>query len=201
MSMITGRNAPLSQTNNPTELSPSLVRFKHIALALVLSVVFFLIFCFIALHAYIAWVLSNPTVAPLYSNPKLAKDMNYENITFHSIDGKRELDGWYIPAKDSTRTIVLSHGYGANREETWVPMYDIAHYAHNMNFNVLMFDYGFASQTSAQRRQAARKSAGSFWARSSKRSSAVRSRLSYGASRWGPEPRFRQALTPRMWTP
>ncbi|MGG1876359.1 MULTISPECIES: alpha/beta hydrolase [Paenibacillus] len=148
MSMITGRNAPLSQTNNPTELSPSLVRFKHIALALVLSVVFFLIFCFIALHAYIAWVLSNPTVAPLYSNPKLAKDMNYENITFHSIDGKRELDGWYIPAKDSTRTIVLSHGYGANREETWVPMYDIAHYAHNMNFNVLMFDYGFASQTS-----------------------------------------------------
>lgn len=91
MSMITGRNAPLSQTNNPTELSPSLVRFKHIALALVLSVVFFLIFCFIALHAYIAWVLSNPTVAPLYSNPKLAKDMNYENITFHSIDGKR---GW-----------------------------------------------------------------------------------------------------------
>ncbi len=151
MSTTTGSNAPLSQLNDtPAELSTGLVRFKHIILALLLSVVFFLVFCFIALHAYIAWVLSNPTVAPLYSNPKLAKDMNYENVTFHSIDGKRNINGWYIPAENSSKTIVLSHGYGANREETWVPMYDIAHYAHNMNFNVLMFDYGFASQTSKE---------------------------------------------------
>ncbi|MEK4976465.1 alpha/beta fold hydrolase [Bacillus sp. FSL K6-6540] len=151
MSTTTGSNAPLSQLNDaPTELSTGLVRLKHIILALLLSVVFFLVFCFIALHAYIAWVLSNPTVAPLYSNPKLAKDMNYENVTFHSIDGKRNINGWYIPAENSSKTIVLSHGYGANREETWVPMYDIAHYAHNMNFNVLMFDYGFASQTSKE---------------------------------------------------
>ncbi|GIO94602.1 alpha/beta fold hydrolase [Paenibacillus lactis] len=151
MSMVTGRNAPLSQVNDaPAELSTGLVRFKHILLALILSVVFFLIFCFIALHAYIAWVLSNPTVAPLYSNPKLAKEMDYESVTFHSIDGKRNMNGWYIPADHSDKTIVLSHGYGANREETWVPMYDIAHYAHSMNYNVLMFDYGFASQTSKE---------------------------------------------------
>ena len=83
--------------------------------------------------------------------------MNYENVTFHSIDGKRNINGWYIPAENSSKTIVLSHGYGANREETWVPMYDIAHYAHNMNFNVLMFDYGFASQTSKEVATGARK--------------------------------------------
>lgn len=151
MSMVTGNNAPISQLNDtPTGLSTRMIRFKHILLALILSVVFFLIFCFIALHAYIAWVLSNPTVAPLYSNPKLAKEMEYENVLFHSIDGKQNLNGWYIPAENSTRTIVLSHGYGANREETWIPMYDLAHYAHNLNFNVLMFDYGFASQTSKE---------------------------------------------------
>ncbi|MFC7680649.1 alpha/beta hydrolase [Paenibacillus sp. GCM10028914] len=136
--------------DTPTGLSARMIRFRHILLALILSVVFFLVFCFIALHAYIAWVLSNPTVAPLYSNPKLAKEMEYENVLFHSIDGKQTLSGWYIPAQSSTRTIVLSHGYGANREETWIPMYDLAHYAHNLNFNVLMFDYGFASQTSKE---------------------------------------------------
>lgn len=151
MSMITGNNAPLSQLNDtPTRLSARMIRFRHILLALILSVVFFLIFCFIALHAYIAWVLSNPSVAPLYSNPKLAKGVEYENVLFHSIDGKQTLSGWYIPATDSSRTIVLSHGYGANREETWIPMYDLAHYAHNLDFNVLMFDYGFASQTSKE---------------------------------------------------
>ncbi|KKO50871.1 alpha/beta hydrolase [Paenibacillus sp. DMB20] len=149
--MITGSNAPLSQINDtPAKLSTRMIRLKHILLALLLSVVFFLIFCFIALHGYIAWVLSNPTVAPLYSNPKLAKDMEYESVLFPSADGKQTIEGWYIPSGSSARTIVLSHGYGANREETWIPMYDLAHYAHNMNFNVLMFDYGFASQTSKE---------------------------------------------------
>ena len=153
MNAANGNHAPIPQMEeHPNELNARMIRFKHIVLALLLSVVFFLVFCFVALHGYIAWVLSNPTVAPLYSNPKLAKDMDYESVRFPSINGKQMLSGWYIPADDGTsnRTIVLSHGYGANREETWIPMYDIAHYAHNMNFNVLMFDYGFASQTSKE---------------------------------------------------
>ncbi|GAB6992293.1 alpha/beta hydrolase [Paenibacillus pini] len=137
---------PLSST--PIPLSPRLIRFKHIVVALLLSILFFLLFCFIALHAYIAWVLSNPTVAPLYSNPMQAKSMKYEDITFPALDGSRMMQGWYIPSPGSSKTIVFSHGYGANREETWIPMYDLAHFAHRLNFNVVMFDYGFASQNS-----------------------------------------------------
>lgn len=131
-------------------LSTRLIRFKHILIALVMSVIFFLLFCFIALHGFIAWVLSNPTVAPLYSNPQLAKGMKYEDITFLAIDGSRKMHGWYIPAEGSDKTIVFSHGYGANREEAWIPMYDLAHYAHRLNFNVVMFDYGFAAQNSKE---------------------------------------------------
>lgn len=129
------------------KLSLRMIRVKHIIVALLLSVFFFFVFCFIALHGYIAWVLSNPTVAPLYSNPSLAKGLDYEDITFPALDGSRIMQGWYIPSKGSAKTIVFSHGYGANREETWVPMYDLAHYAHSLNFNVVMFDYGFASKT------------------------------------------------------
>ncbi|AOZ94635.1 alpha/beta hydrolase [Paenibacillus crassostreae] len=132
--------------NLPEAISPPFIRVKHIIVALILSAIFFLVFCFIALHGYIAWVLSNPTVAPLYSNPLDAKSMNYENVTFPALDGSRMMHGWYIPAEGSTRTIVFSHGYGANREESWVPMYDLAHYAHKLNYNIVMFDYGFAAQ-------------------------------------------------------
>lgn len=45
----------------------------------------------------------------------------------------------------SNRTVVFSHGYGANREETWVPMYDLAELLHGLHYNVFMFDYGYAS--------------------------------------------------------
>lgn len=141
------RNPKNHNSDDLHSISLRTINAKHIIVALLLSVFFFFIFCFISLHAYIAWVLSNPTVAPLYSNPSLAKGLKYEDVTFRALDGSRTMQGWYIPVEGATKTIVFSHGYGANREETWVPMYDLAHYAHRLNFNVVMFDYGFASQT------------------------------------------------------
>lgn len=126
------------------------ISIKHVIVAFLLSVLFFLLFCFVSLHGYIAWVLSNPTVAPLYSNPKLSKNLEYEDIVFPAADGSRMMQGWYIPAENSAKTIVFSHGYGANREETWIPMYDLANYAHSQNFNVVMFDFGFAAQNSKE---------------------------------------------------
>ncbi|AIQ11129.1 alpha/beta hydrolase [Paenibacillus durus] len=140
--------SPRPQDRHPgttTQLSLWKIRIKHVIVALLLSVFFFLVFCFISLHAYITWVLSNPTVAPLFSNPALSKGLKYEDVTFPASDGSRNIQGWYIPSKNSAKTIVFSHGYGANREESWVPMYDLAHFAHRLNFNVIMFDYGFAS--------------------------------------------------------
>jgi pimeloyl-ACP methyl ester carboxylesterase len=135
-----------NKPNTAPILSLRMIRLKHIIVSLLLSVFFFFVFCFIALHAYIAWVLSNPTVAPLYSNPYQAKGLAYEEITFPAKDGSRIMQGWYIPSEGAAKTIVFSHGYGANREESWVPMYDLAHYAHSLKFNVVMFDYGFASK-------------------------------------------------------
>ncbi len=153
MSERSGSDLPLSgglKENEFPALEIRHISFKHIIVALLLSVLFFLLFCFVSLHGYIAWVLSNPTVAPLYSNPKLSKSLDYEDIAFPAADGSRIMQGWYIPAADSDKTIVFSHGYGANREETWIPMYDLAHYAHQLNFNVLMFDYGFAAKNSKE---------------------------------------------------
>lgn len=96
----------------------------------------------LAFHGYIAWTLGRPVIAPLLSNPLEAIGVDYEDVTFPSVNGRSILNGWYIPG-DSAQTVVFSHGYGANREESWVPMYELANALHQLQYNVLMFDYGF----------------------------------------------------------
>lgn len=121
-------------------------KIGRVTLYLILSLLSFIIVLVLVLHAYAAWHLSHPPVASLTSNPMLAKNLSYSEITFTSADQSSLVEGWWIPAMNSGKTVVLSHGYGANREEFWVPMYDLADLLHGMNYNVLMFDYGFASQ-------------------------------------------------------
>lgn len=149
-------NTPLTSTPvlkpewiNPVDpklVQSGKVRIKNIVIALLLSALFAAVLIFLAAHAFIAWMFANPQVPPLFSNPMAAKGMAYDTVTFPARDGHSLVDGWYIPAEDSTKTIVLSHGYGANREEYWVPMYDLAQFAHRLGYNVVMFDYGFASE-------------------------------------------------------
>ncbi|TVX88328.1 alpha/beta hydrolase [Paenibacillus agilis] len=122
------------------------VKLKHILIALLLSAMFTVVVIFLALHGFIAWMFANPQVPPLFANPMTAKGLQYENVTFPARDQHTLVEGWYIPASStSKKTIILSHGYGANREEYWVPMYDLAHFAQRLGYNVIMFDYGFAS--------------------------------------------------------
>lgn len=115
----------------------------HFFLAALLSVVFCAMLVVVGFHAYIAWLLGRPVVAPLSSNPMEAIGVPYEDVRFPSDNHETMLDGWYLPSADSNRTVIFSHGYGANREESWVPMYDLAKAAHMQKYNVLMFDYGF----------------------------------------------------------
>lgn len=128
------------------EPASELARSRHIAIAVMSAFVAFVLFALVAFHGYVAWMLAYPYVAPLTSNPMLAKNLPYSDVQFSSASGKTTVDGWYIPAAGaSAKTVVFSHGYGANREETWVPMYELAELLHRLNYNVFMFDYGYAS--------------------------------------------------------
>jgi len=125
----------------------AILKLGRLALNLLIIVSCLLTVLFTAFHAYAAWALTHPTVAPLTSNPMLAKGLPFSVVTFKSLDERTPMDGWWIPAEDSNRTVVLSHGYGTNREEAWVPMYDLADLLHGLEYNVLMFDYGYASKS------------------------------------------------------
>lgn len=100
----------------------------------------------VSFYAYVSWTLGNPTIAPLRSNPLKAVGLPYTDIAFPSANGATMVDGWYIPGA-SSNTVILSHGYGTNREEPWVPMYQLAKELHKNRFNVVMFDYGFAGSS------------------------------------------------------
>ena len=154
-------------------------RRRHAAIAVVSAFIALVLFAVLAFHGYVAWIIAHPYVAPLTSNPKIARGLDYKDVAFPSKSGRTTVHGWYIGASavsagqipaaalpasiksglsakggtaavpvpvPSNRTVVFSHGYGANREETWVPMYDLAALLHRLHYNVLMFDYGYASE-------------------------------------------------------
>ncbi|MFC5470791.1 alpha/beta hydrolase [Cohnella suwonensis] len=142
---LAGSAPALPATERPTARG-GVRKLGRIALRALVALCCLISVAFVALHGYAAWLLSHPPVVTLGSNPMLAKQLTYSDVTFPSSDGNSLVDGWWIPsAGDGRRTVVLSHGFGANREELWVPMYDLAELLHRNDYNVLMFDYAYAS--------------------------------------------------------
>ncbi|OPH59285.1 alpha/beta hydrolase [Paenibacillus ferrarius] len=119
-----------------------LLRKKKLILTILISFLTLCLSLLLAFHAYIAWTLARPHIDPLHSDPMRAVGLPFSSVTFPSLNGASQLDGWFIPAQ-SSKTIIFSHGYGGNREELWVPLYNLARELHLQNYNVLMFDYGY----------------------------------------------------------
>ncbi|MCL6459977.1 MAG: alpha/beta hydrolase, partial [Gorillibacterium sp.] len=134
--------APFSENayiNHPILRSRVSKRLK-IVLALMLTLVLLLTIAVTGFYAYLLYHIQNPPVPALISNPLRAIGLPYNEVAFASKDGSVELHGWYIPGT-TQKTVILSHGYGGNREEVWVPLYQIAKELNKDRFNVLMFDY------------------------------------------------------------
>jgi pimeloyl-ACP methyl ester carboxylesterase len=122
-------------------------RNQKVMIITALTIVSAFIISIIGLYGYIAWTLGRPLHDTLQSNPMLAVELPYENVSFPSLTGKSKLNGWFITsAIPSIKTIVFSHSYAGNREEPWMPIYKIAAALHKKNFNVLMFDYAYANK-------------------------------------------------------
>jgi len=146
MSVSTASTYPISgqltePTIHPVHLPRS--RVKQSLLICITSITGILILAVLVFHAFMAWTLARPTIEPLHSNPSLKLGLAYEDVTIPSANAKTSVEGWFIPTH-SKKSIVFSHGYGANREEVWVPIYKLASEMNARGYNVLMFDYGYA---------------------------------------------------------
>ncbi|MFC4598533.1 alpha/beta hydrolase [Cohnella hongkongensis] len=150
---MTSWSAPLPYAGSEPAISipvepfnpESTIKRSRVALHAFVVLSCLLAFLFVTVHALAAYVFAYPPVVSLGSNPMAAKNLAYSDVVFPSLDGQTEVEGWWIPAADSRRTVVLSHGYGTNREEPWVPMYELAGFLNGLHYNVLMFDYGYAN--------------------------------------------------------
>ncbi len=158
-------DAPKSRSASPSELQaggalalqppklPGFARqtpFKPLAFILLLPAL--LLLAILVFFGQLAWYLCHPHIAALQSDPMKSAGLPFEDIQFRSANNGSLLSGWYMPALDrdisdqpSRKTVIFSHGYGGNREEPWVPIYDLAAAVHSRNYNVLMFDYGYVS--------------------------------------------------------
>lgn len=143
---------PFTESDNTFVIKKSKSRGKHLLVAFIAALSALCLLGVVIFHGYVAWMLAYPYVAPLTSNPKAAIGLDYEDVIFASNSGQTTVSGWFIPTDkeyndaSSPRTVVFSHGYGANREESWVPMYELSKLLHSLNYNILLFDYGYASK-------------------------------------------------------
>lgn len=131
---------PLESSAQPRETS---VHRKPVIAWVISGLLLIALLFILGLYTYIAWILARPHIEPLVSNPEQAIGVLYEDIQFSSRNETTTLQGWYLPGQDTRNTVVFSHGYGGNREEIWVPLYDLAHMLHGLRYNVLMFDYSY----------------------------------------------------------
>ncbi|KRE92351.1 alpha/beta hydrolase [Paenibacillus sp. Soil766] len=144
---------PVTGSLQPTidqVITQPFLRRKKLIITTLLALLIVCTSILLIFHAYIAWTLARPHIEPLHSNPMKAVRLPYANVTFPSHNGNSTLDGWFVPATGSSKTVIFSHGYGGNREEEWVPLYTLARELHKKQYNVLMFDYGYVNPTSSR---------------------------------------------------
>lgn len=66
----------------------------------------------------------------------------FKNVEFKTSDGLT-LRGWYIPAGNSTKAVVMLHGHGANRREAMRMLRPL----HEAGLNILTFDFRSAGES------------------------------------------------------
>ncbi|MDR6554755.1 alpha/beta hydrolase [Paenibacillus qinlingensis] len=144
---------PVTGSLQPTldqVITQPFLRRKRLITTILLALLLTCTSIMLIFHAYIAWNLARPNIEPLHSNPMKAVRLPYTDVSFPSQNGKALLNGWFIPAVGSSKTVIFSHGYGGNREELWVPLYTLARELHKKQYNVLMFDYGYVNTNSTR---------------------------------------------------
>lgn len=92
----------------------------------------------VGVSVYVGWNLSHGEPRPVDTNPAEV-GLAYETVEFASSDGIT-LRGWFLPAGNSSQTVIFAHGYRSNRLQPTVPALELARAMVENSFNVLMFD-------------------------------------------------------------
>jgi pimeloyl-ACP methyl ester carboxylesterase len=104
-----------------------------------LSLVVLLVLVFVGISAYLGYSLTRVERVPVTGSPA-DNGLAYEDVSFPSLYKDLTLHGWFLPAENSDRVIIMVHGNGGNRNAADSGDLDIAGELVGCGFNVLMFD-------------------------------------------------------------
>lgn len=100
-----------------------------------------------------AWVAHKMTVQeriPVSGHPSRL-DMEWEDVTFHSWGDQVLLSGWYLPAPDDNRCIILLQGMNQHRNDPQSQALALGNDLVNEGFSVLLFDFRARGQSAGIR--------------------------------------------------
>ena len=99
----------------------------------------------VGVSVYVGWTMTHLPKVPVNQTPA-AVGLAYESVAFAATDGVT-LRGWFLPSGDSSRTIMIAHGFDSNRLAPTVPALELARSLVEGGFNVLMFDFRHAGES------------------------------------------------------
>ncbi|MCR5384144.1 MAG: lysophospholipase [Saccharofermentans sp.] len=108
-------------------------------LALVLSILAFIIISFIALTVFSSNRLMNISKNEVTNVPSNILP-SYSTTSFQSADGQTSLQGWFFKTKNPISTIIVVHDAGSNRLPFGVEMIDMIESWLDNGYNVFLFD-------------------------------------------------------------
>ena len=108
-------------------------------LALVLSIIAFILISFIALTVFSSNRLMNINKYEVTNVPSNILP-SYSTTSFESADGQTSLQGWFFKTKKPISTIIVVHDAGSNRLPFGVEMIDMIEGWLESGYNVFMFD-------------------------------------------------------------
>ena len=88
---------------------------------------------------YLVYSLTKPARLQISENPS-DYDLNYENVAFPAAHDGLTIKGWYIPAENRDRCIIITHGGRSHRADSNIGILAIARELVNRGYNVLTFD-------------------------------------------------------------
>lgn len=106
----------------------------------IIFLIVILIAAILGFSTYVGWSLTHPDKLALNDTPAHYQ-LSFQDIEFLGRNSSVKLKGWFLPAKEADKTIIIAHGYGKNRLQDDVPALPLAQSLVAEGYQVVMFDF------------------------------------------------------------
>ncbi len=119
----------------------------------IIAIVAVIVIAFLGMSVYLGYTATRVERVPLEDSPT-DLGLEYEDVSFTSQEDNLDLRGWYLPAGDSNRVIIILHGGDMHRADPSINTLGIASGLVDCGFSVLMFDLRGHGESGGERMSA-----------------------------------------------